>query len=688
MRTASSLVRLAVVLALLATVAAQVPQPAMAAPAPAVVQAGFLADGAGQPFFALGVNYEGPVDRAWHMWDNDQFDPTLIGWDLDRVKAANLGVVRVFVQQSLANDIRAGKFDKVDRILELADRRGLRIIITLADYGNVNVANLSVIAAQLAAHAKGRGTILALDLKNEPHFGDLALASYPAGVTPTLQDPGVVAGIGETVSRQDLPDFRNSDEGRQRIPARLNDDQAYVYINVLKAYLQFNSDAQAWANTHHTTIVQYLQSSDSGKWGTLKDALNNTLAAWLKPQLDAIRAADPGRLITLAQVDPLLASLPVNDWLDYRTFHRYPTASADGVTRAMALFDAVHAVDPGKPLMLGEFGFSNNATSEQDSSSLEVALVRGVRDHGGAGALKWMLNDVPNGGNPKQDSFGMYRGDGSAKPVVAAFKALGVLIPKPATPPASRDQRYFAQTGFRIDNDAIWAYFQARGQIDIFGYPISRSFTLLGCLAQMFQRQIVQVCAAGQPQLMNVLDPDLFPYTHVNGSTFPASDAGLKQAAPPTTEASYPTKIIDFVRASAPDEALGQPVQFGQKFFGTVSSSIAPGGGPGVLSLLDLEVWGAPISKPTPDPHNSGFIYQRFQRGIMHFIAVQHVTETILVSDYLKQILTSAATLPPDLKQEAQGSRLFAQYCPSRAGWVCRPNDLPGTDLTAAFEQS
>jgi hypothetical protein len=131
--------------------------------------------------------------------------------------------------------------------------------------------------------------------------------------------------VGETVARQDIADFRNSDEGRQRIPPRMSDDQAYVYINVLHAYLQFNADAQSWASSHHAPSVQYMQSPDSAKWGPLKDALNNTLAAWLKPQLDAIVPLIR-RLITLAQVDPFPASLPVNDWLDYRTLHR-PTAS-------------------------------------------------------------------------------------------------------------------------------------------------------------------------------------------------------------------------------------------------------------------------------------------------------------------------------------------------------------------------
>ncbi len=689
----SGLARLLLTLVLMTIVGGS--HAAAAAPAAIVVQSGMLVDASGQPFFALGVNYEGPVDRAWHMWDSGQFDPALIGKDLDRASAANAHVVRVFVQPGLVSDIRAGKFDKLDRFLDLADQHGLRIVLTLADYSESSVTNLASVAAQIAAHTKGRATLLALDLKNEPHFGDLALANYPAGANAALQDPATVAAVGETVARQDIPDFRSSDEGRQRIPTRLNDDQAYVYINVLHAYLQFNTDAAAWASSHHVPSAQYMQSSDSAKWRPLLDALNDTLAAWLKPQLDAIRAADPGRLITLAQVDPFLASLPVNDWLDYRTFHRYPTASADGIRQAMDLFDAVKASDPAKPLVLGEFGFSNDVTSEDATAQLEASVVSAVRDHGGAGALKWMLNDVPNGGNDKQDSFGMYRGDGSAKPVVNAFKALGAVTPvapPPSAPAASpapaapQDQRYFSQTGYRIDDDTMWNYFQKRGQVDIFGYPISRTFTFLGCRAQMFQRQILQVCADGQAHLMNLLDPDVFPYTHVNGSTFPGPDTSVKQSTPSTSDPAYATKIVDFLHAATPDTALGQPVQFGQKFFSTINQATVPDAAPGTLPLLDLEVWGAPISKPTADPHNGGFIYERFQRGIMHYIAAQHTTQTILIADYLKQILTNDAKLPSDLKQEAQGSRFMGQYCPNKPNWLCRPADLPGTDLTSAFQ--
>jgi hypothetical protein len=83
----------------------------------------------------------------------------------------------------------------------------------------------------------------------------------------------------------------------------------------------------------------------------------------------------------------------------------------------------------------------------------------------------------------------------------------------------------------------------------------------------------------------------------------------------------------------------------------------------------------------------------RFQRVILHFHPTTTggtVTEPLLLADYLKQIMIGpgAPNLPPDLQQQASSSqRYFAQYCRSGTRWICRPGDLPGSDLTFAFEQ-
>jgi hypothetical protein len=268
---------------------------------------------------------------------------------------------------------------------------------------------------------------------------------------------------------------------------------------------------------------------------------------------------------------------------------------------------------------------------------------------------------------------------------LAATAPLSV-VPVVSAPAVPHDARYFAETRYRIDNDAIWGYFQARGGIETFGYPVSRTFVFLGCTTQIFQRQVAQVCADGQPRLINLLDPEIFPYTRVNGSTFPAVDDSLKAATPKVGDPTYATTILDFVRANAPDVFGNLPVNFGRAFFGTVSPQMAGTSDPNILGLLDLEVWGAPISRPMADPSNPSFIYQRFQRGILHYDASTGVTHGILLADYLKSILTGQ-NVPADLQQQASESRFYAQYAPGQAGWVARPAELPGTDLAFAFEQ-
>jgi hypothetical protein len=266
--------------------------------------------------------------------------------------------------------------------------------------------------------------------------------------------------------------------------------------------------------------------------------------------------------------------------------------------------------------------------------------------------------------------------------------------PVQQAPAVAHDARFFNETRFRIDDDAVYAYFQARGMVQSFGFPVSRTFTFLGCSVQIFQRQIAQHCSGAPVQLMNVLDPEIFPYTRVNGSIFPGPDDTLKNSTPRVSDADYGSAIQKFVRDNAPDQYQGQPVNFGQTFFNSVSVQQANTSDPNIIGLLDLEIWGAPISNPATDPGNSNFIYQRFQRGIMHYTAGQG-TRGILLADYVKQILfgptlpggASNPNLPVDLAQQAQGSKYFSQYCPGSTRWLCRPAALPDSDLTFAFEQ-
>jgi polysaccharide biosynthesis protein PslG len=264
----------------------------------------------------------------------------------------------------------------------------------------------------------------------------------------------------------------------------------------------------------------------------------------------------------------------------------------------------------------------------------------------------------------------------------AALFSIALLAPAPMAG-AQADERFFSQTGFRIDDNAFWDFFQHRGAVRTFGYPVSRTFMLDGFQVQIFQREVVQKQPDGSVQMLNLLDPGLMPYTRINGSTFPAPDPAVVSATPPATNLDA---ILEFVRAQAPDTFEGEPVNFGATFFSTVTAADAPDADPGLLPGFDLQIWGAPTSRPARDPANNNFIYQRFQRGIMHYDKACGCTQGLLLADYLKAILTGQ-NLPPDLAAQVTTSKYYRQYAPGQPRAIARPFDLQGSDLTDAFVQ-
>jgi hypothetical protein len=245
---------------------------------------------------------------------------------------------------------------------------------------------------------------------------------------------------------------------------------------------------------------------------------------------------------------------------------------------------------------------------------------------------------------------------------------------------------YFAETGYAIEERSIADYFSRRGGPRTFGYPTSRTFKLLGLPTQFFQRAVLQVAPDGGVQPLNLLDPGLLSFTRINGSTFPAADERFAAAAPSASRPDYAVAVVDFVRQNAPETFKDQPVRFFTTFNNTVTMADAfpRGGDPRLLPLINLEIWGIPTSPPVQDPNNLNFIYQRFQRGIMHYDAGCRCTQGLLLADYFKALLTGES-LPPDLEEQARGSRFLRQYNPATQGSLARPSQLPDTDLRDAF---
>jgi hypothetical protein len=237
-------------------------------------------------------------------------------------------------------------------------------------------------------------------------------------------------------------------------------------------------------------------------------------------------------------------------------------------------------------------------------------------------------------------------------------------------------------TGFCITNPAFLAYYQSRGEHATLGYPVSREFTLDGFQVQFFQRVVLQL-NRGSVERLNVLDPGIMPLTRANQSIFPPNDPSLAAAAPKVGSSDYAQRVVEFVGAVSPEFGNGLPV----RFYSTFNSAVPVPGGidPNIQTLLNLEIWGVPTSHPAFDPGNQGFVYQRFQRGIMHFRTVCNCTEGILIGDYFKSVITGR-NLPFDLDVDMRNSRFYRQYNSAAPNWVARPNELILTNLAHAFE--
>lgn len=272
--------------------------------------------------------------------------------------------------------------------------------------------------------------------------------------------------------------------------------------------------------------------------------------------------------------------------------------------------------------------------------------------------------------------------------IFALLVFLSVLLPAAPPAPAQAAGRFFPQTGYSIDDPHFQDYFDHRGGVRTFGYPVSRKFTLLGFPVQIFQRAVMQLYPDGRVQLLNLLDQGLFPYTTINGAVFPARDDALTKTAPLVGSPGYAAAILNWIGRIAPNSWNGMSVSFYHSFANTVGvSDVFPTGGMNQKSMVgfDLEIWGVPTSQPAFDPQNTQFVYQRFQRGILHYDAKTNTTQGILLADYFKGILMGE-NLPPDLAAQAKSSPFYAQYNPLKPGWVDRPASLPNSDLTRAFE--
>lgn len=189
-----------------------------------------------------------------------------------------------------------------------------------------------------------------------------------------------------------------------------------------------------------------------------------TASEWLERTTSVIRAADPGTLITVGthmedlEQERRLGPAEAARWCDFVCMHGYPIYAewSSGVTDEhlvpyLAELSAWLASDA--PVLFEEFGHptmpvgrtpSGVQVGEDDAAAYAGRTVDRLQRVGTIGALLWCYADYASDihDDPPLDlatherSFGLWRADGTPKPVVAELAAKGnrVVWPPPDRP--------------------------------------------------------------------------------------------------------------------------------------------------------------------------------------------------------------------------------------------------------------
>ena len=186
---------------------------------------------------------------------------------------------------------------------------------------------------------------------------------------------------------------------------------------------------------------------------------------WLERMSGAVRAADPGRLVTTGlhmedlEEDRLIGPAEAARYCDFISMHGYPIYARWGAgptdpDLVPFLAEVTRWLAGGKPVLFEEFGLptiagaepSPMAVGEAEAAAYTGAVLDRLRTGGCLGALLWCFTDYrperfaepPFDQAVHERSFGLWRADGSPKPAVAVVsRRVGMAVaaaPDPAGP--------------------------------------------------------------------------------------------------------------------------------------------------------------------------------------------------------------------------------------------------------------
>ncbi len=360
--------------------------------------ASFVESDTGRPFVPFGTNYYDP-NTGWPPQVWKQFDPDRIDEHFAVMKDLGVNCTRVFLAaatfQPDANTIDETALKKLDTLVQIARRSGIRLILTGPDHwegspaywkpdrfaGEPALEALDYFWQTMGQRYRGEPAIFAWDLLNEPQ----------------------------------MPWFVES--WRPRWNAWL--EAKYSNLEGLKtAWAGELTEDESWGNIAVPEDKAQKGSVRLLDWQRFREHLADE---WVRRQVEALRQADPTHLITVGYIqwsypiirpgDPSQYSAfdPKRqvEWLDFISIHFYPLLGRPLGSRTnwesnLAYLQTVLAYcQAGKPVVLGEYGWYGGGapqgraflTEDEQERWLtaEVEASRRLAD----GWLSWPFADTP-----------------------------------------------------------------------------------------------------------------------------------------------------------------------------------------------------------------------------------------------------------------------------------------------------
>jgi endo-1,4-beta-mannosidase len=366
--------------------------------------------------FRLGVNYW-PAETAM-AW-LPRYDGAVVRRDFRRIAEAGMGTVRIFL-----------RWEDVQPTPAEIDRAALASVVDTADAAEVN--GIDLVVTMFTGHMSGVNWIPA----------------WATGGSSGDARFRIVSGTSVTADGRRLRNW-------------------YADADVVAAQ-ERQAAAVAHALAGHPAVWAWDLGNENSNCTTPATAAQGE--AWLERMTGALRSADPGTLVTIGthmedlEQDRGIGVAEAARWCDFVCMHGYPiyagwaTGPLDpDLVPFLQLLTRWLSGDA--PVLFEELGHPTTPTpadagaqlvTEGDAASWAVATCERLRWDGGLGALLWCFADYDPAlhATPPFDlavherTFGLWRADGTPKPVVAALAA---LVGAPTV--AARDDRSWIDVG-------------------------------------------------------------------------------------------------------------------------------------------------------------------------------------------------------------------------------------------------